>query len=316
MEISAREIVWICSCSEMELLSLRYLNPFRRLMQSSFIPVYGHCNLLIYLKSSLQSCSSVWISTRAYFGLGEKSMTCTKLLLNWVCYFESWQKRLKMSMKLDVGEGERKGCDSWLRSELMPYSKGARYARCTCMFWSLWTSSPSKTSRVWFVCRVCRKPFPCRENWRKSRWNKQMGQGKVRTRESFLERCNVFLPCLERLWNLRSVGCDEVLRLPQGKADILALHCVTELLFMWKPVSVLVCTATLESGWLCKHCSAQLIILLYLYMFVRLLYLNWTLESNFMVCSLSDKFQCRFSMFCGKNEVFSCQMTLVLFSCL
>lgn len=51
-----------------------------------------------------------------------------------------------MSMKLDVGEGERRGCDSWLRSELTPYSKGARYARCTCMFWSLWTSSPSKTS--------------------------------------------------------------------------------------------------------------------------------------------------------------------------
>lgn len=51
-----------------------------------------------------------------------------------------------MSMKLDVGEGERRGCDSWLRSELMPYSKGARYAHCTCMFWSLWTSSPSKTS--------------------------------------------------------------------------------------------------------------------------------------------------------------------------
>lgn len=30
-----------------------------------------------------------------------------------------------MSMKLDVGEGERRGCDSWLRSELTPYSKGA-----------------------------------------------------------------------------------------------------------------------------------------------------------------------------------------------
>lgn len=175
--------------------------------------------------------------------------------------------------------------------------------------------------RVWFVCRVCRKPFPCRENWRISRWNKQVGRGKVRIRESFLERCSMFLVCLERLWscsacmwNLGSVGCDQVLRLPQGKAGVLAWHCVTELLFMWEPVSVLVCRATLESGWLCKHCSAQLIILLYLYMFVRLLYLNWTLERNFMICSLSDKFQCCFSMFCGKSEVFSCQMTLGLFS--
>lgn len=117
----------------MELLYLQYLNPFRWLIQSSLIPVYGSCNLLIHLKSSLQSCSSIWISTRAYFGLEEKSMTCTKLPLDWVCYFKSWQKRLKMSMKLDVGGGERRGCESWLRSELIPYSKGVWFVPCTCI---------------------------------------------------------------------------------------------------------------------------------------------------------------------------------------
>lgn len=68
-------------------------------------------------------------------------------------------------MKLDVGKGERKGCGSWLRSELLHYSKG---------------------------CMIC----------------------------------------------------------------TLYLH------------------STLGSGWICKHCSAQLIILLCLYMFVRDLYLN------------------------------------------
>lgn len=36
-----------------------------------------------------------------------------------------------MSMDLGVGEGERGGCDSWLRSELMPYSKGALSLYCT-----------------------------------------------------------------------------------------------------------------------------------------------------------------------------------------
>lgn len=44
-----------------------------------------------------------------------------------------------MSMKLDIGEGERGGCDSWLRSELVPYSKGAGYVHCTCT--ALWSQA-------------------------------------------------------------------------------------------------------------------------------------------------------------------------------
>lgn len=55
-----------------------------------------------------------------------------------------------MSVKLD--EGERRRCDSWLRSELMPYSKGELYVHCTCI--ALW-------SQVGFISTALHSGWSC-----------------------------------------------------------------------------------------------------------------------------------------------------------
>lgn len=57
-----------------------------------------------------------------------------------------------MSMELDVGKGERKGCGSWLRSELMHYSKGARYVHCTCI--APW-GQVGFVSTAWLIILLC-----------------------------------------------------------------------------------------------------------------------------------------------------------------